>query len=105
MIPVDITTFARGVVAEIRTALGHDATPDPQERLSPEVRALGELAVWYVQVREAVGRPPTLGEVGTLRFKRVGTGLGPNLEQAWERYGRIVERLLVRYPQRTKRQQ
>ena len=104
MMPEDIVAFARGVLADLRAATKQHAAGDPLERTRLEAFSIGDLTVWYVQVREAVGHSPSLKEIGRRRFERVRGELGENAEEAWERYRVIVERALQQASRRTKRQ-
>jgi hypothetical protein len=96
MLPSDVTAFARAVAAELSEAVGPDVARDEQGRLSDDIRSLGAMCVWYVQVREGLGHAPTLKEVGKQRFEWAHAALNEDLEQAWERYAELVERVLAR---------
>ena len=75
------------------TIVGEDrGRQDAERRSDGDRKRLAELGVWYVQVREAVGRPPTLKEFGLSKFKPFASAIGEDAEQAWAVYsGRLVE--------------
>lgn len=58
-------------------------------------RKLAELSIWYVQVWEALGRPPSLKEFGTGKFTDPGSILDSDIDRAWERYGSAVQGCLA----------
>ena len=75
-----------------KTIVGNDrAKQDAEWRAHGYRTKLAELSVAYVQVREAIGRPPALKEFGLARFKANASALGDNVEEAWELYGRAVQ--------------
>lgn len=57
---------------------------------------LAELSVSYVQIREALGRPPSLKEFGIGRFKAVSSSLDKDIERAWAIYVSAIERSIPR---------
>lgn len=57
---------------------------------------LAELAVWYVQLWEALGRPPELKEFGTGKFAYPGATLDSDTEKAWQIYGSAVQSCVSR---------
>jgi hypothetical protein len=58
-------------------------------------RKLAELSTWYVQLWEALGRPPSLKEFGTGKFTDPGSVLDSDIGRAWERYGSAVQASLT----------
>jgi hypothetical protein len=65
---------------------------------------LAKLTLDYLRLEEALGRPPTLKEIGTSEFKYRGAeeaGLGSGLEGAWVQYEQVVrEALASKLPKR-----
>ncbi len=57
---------------------------------------LAELSASYVQIWEALGRPPSLKEFGTGRFKAVSLTLDQDIERAWAVYATAIERCIAR---------
>jgi len=56
--------------------------------------ALGRLAndsLWYLQVKEALGRPPELKEFGIGRFEWPSAALANTIEDAWLIYRSTIE--------------
>jgi hypothetical protein len=49
----------------------------------------------YVQLEEALGRPPELKEFGTSKFKHRAEVLADDVEEAWHIYGDVVHRALA----------
>lgn len=75
-----------------KTVVGNDrAKQDDEWRAHGYRTKLAELSVSYVQVWEAIGKPPTLKEFGLARFKANASAIGDDLEAAWEVYGRAVQ--------------
>jgi hypothetical protein len=58
---------------------------------------LAKLALDYLRLEEALGRPPTLKEIGTSKFEYGAeeAGLGSDLEEAWVRYEKVVREALA----------
>jgi hypothetical protein len=58
---------------------------------------LATLALDYLRLEEALGRPPTLEEIGTSKFeyRAEEAGLGSGLEEAWVRYEQVVREVLA----------
>jgi hypothetical protein len=52
---------------------------------------LAELSIWYVQLWEALGRPPSLKEFGTGKFTYLAATLDPDLERAWNQYASAIQ--------------
>jgi hypothetical protein len=75
-----------------KTVVGNDrAKQDAEWRAHGYRTKLAELSVNFVQLWEAIGKPPTLKEFGLARFKANASAIGNDLEAAWEVYGRAVE--------------
>ena len=58
---------------------------------------LATLALDYLRLEEALGRPPTLEEIGTSKFeyRAEDAGLGSEMEVAWVRYEEVVREALA----------
>ena len=75
-----------------KTVVGNDrAKQDAEWRAHGYRTKLAELSVNYVQVWEAIGKPPTLKEFGLARFKANASAIGDDVEAAWEVYGRDAQ--------------
>lgn len=57
-----------------------------------KLRWLGERSLDVVQLEEAIGSPPQLGQFGTTGFSKHCDVLDPDPEIAWSRYLAVVER-------------
>lgn len=74
------------------TIKGNDRTQqDAAWRDHGKRQKLAELSIWYVQLWEALGRPPSLKEFGTGKFTDSGSVLDPDVGRAWERYGSVLQ--------------
>jgi hypothetical protein len=58
---------------------------------------LANMALDYLRLEEALGRPPALKEIGRSKFeyRAEEAGLGPVVEEAWIRYERLVRKALA----------
>src|SRR5581483_8074513 len=54
------------------------------------LKRLAEEALWYVQLEEALGRPPSLTEFGPSRFERPGRILSEDGEKGWPLYTETI---------------
>jgi hypothetical protein len=59
-----------------------------------KLKQLAELSVRYAQLREAVGRQPTVLEFGREEFEHLGTALGNDQAQAWATYATTIDSCL-----------
>jgi hypothetical protein len=108
LLPPDVESFALRVFY----ALGgknttqvsdrtHDGDVDEQERRQAEWTAhwqrkgLAEASPRYVQLREGLGRQPTITEFGRSKFEYLGAVLDDNATQAWETYASTIDSLLA----------
>jgi hypothetical protein len=57
-------------------------------------KQLAELSVRYVQLREALGRQPTVAEFGRARFEDLGTVPGDDQAPTWATYAAIIDSCL-----------
>ena len=82
-----------------RTIVGDDrAKQDAEWRAHGDRKKLAELSVWYVQVREALGRQPSLREFGSSKFRPLATPLGGDVDEAWQAYCAAIESALHSSP-------
>ena len=58
---------------------------------------LANMALDYLRLEEALGRPPTLKDVGRsgFEYRAEEAGLGQVVEEAWVRYERVVREALA----------
>jgi hypothetical protein len=113
LIPEDVESFVERVYAALGGVEVGSYSPafDEKEREEhlrkfDENRSkfgLAKLALDYLRLEEALGRPPTLKEIGTSKFeyRAEEAGLGSGLEEAWVRYEQVVrEALASKVPKR-----
>lgn len=78
-----------------KTIVGNDrAKQDAEWHAHGDRKRLAELSVRYVQIREAIGGPPGLRDIGTSKFKPIATPLGDEVEEAWRAYSAAIEAAL-----------
>jgi hypothetical protein len=58
-------------------------------------KRLAEASVKYAQLREALGRQPTVGEFGRHEFEYQGSVLHADPELAWAAYATVIDQLLL----------
>lgn len=63
-------------------------------RIYSSQKRLAELSLSYVQLKEALGRPPTLKEFGQNKFQWIAPVLAANIDEAWKRYRDAIDDLL-----------
>jgi hypothetical protein len=81
------------------TIVGDDRTKqDAEWRAHGSRKNLASSAVWYLQLKEALGRQPTLAEFGRSGFASEAEGLDTNVEACWARYAGAVEACLMPTP-------
>jgi hypothetical protein len=103
--PRDRVRFARSVFDELggkpfdrRTFVESREDADRQAAEQDTHHKLWRLAgesLWYVQLLEALDRPPTLKEFGS-KFEWIGTALSENQDMAWNAFASAIERCLAR---------
>ena len=54
-------------------------------------KRLAELAVWYVQLCDGLGRFPEIAEFGRSKFLKFGAAFQDNTDEAWFTYCRAVQ--------------
>jgi hypothetical protein len=106
LIPEDVEAFVERVYATLGSVEVGPYSPafDEKEREEHDRKfvenrrqwGLAKLALDYLRLEEALGRPPTLKEFGTSKFdyQAVEAGLGPGME-AWGRYEQVVREALA----------
>lgn len=73
---------------------------DDRKKLNDEWRAylerkrLAELSITYLQLREAIGRPPELKNFGRAKFEATATTLCNDIDEAWRMYQQTIEVML-----------
>lgn len=78
------------------TIKGNDRTQqDAAWRDHGNRQKLAELSIWYVQLWEALSRPPSLKEFGMGKFSYPSATLDPDIERAWVRYGSAIQSCLT----------
>lgn len=95
LLPKDVISFVRSV----HTLLGgHVFTPEQRSQASEteqerqrQIERLARLSLWYVQVEEALGRPPEIKEFGASKLEGLATTLHADLEEAWRLYRQALE--------------
>lgn len=79
------------------TIQGRDREKQDMEwRLHGSREKLAELSVWYVQLWEALGRPPSLQEFGVGKFSHLAASLDSDVGHAWTVYGSAISASLPR---------
>ncbi len=68
-------------------------------RTYSNLKRLAEYSLWYVQLKESLGRPPELKEFGRNKLEWSASTLASDTDQAWERYRRAVEASLRMQPE------
>lgn len=97
LVPADRDAFAWAVFRELGgTPLG--GAENTQSGAYSNVKRLAERSLWYIQLKEALDRPPELKEFGRNAFEWVATSLASNIDEAWERYRRAIEAVLRNPP-------
>lgn len=59
--------------------------------------ALVRLSLWFIQLQEALERPPKLKEFSLNKFQWCSSFLSQDVEEAWELYAQAIERVLKRH--------
>jgi hypothetical protein len=78
-----------------KTIVGNDRKgQDEAWRAHGSRKRLAELSVWFVQLRETTGAPPTLKEFGTAKFSQLSSILADEPEKAWRLYSQAIEKIL-----------
>ncbi len=80
--------FVRHIVVANREE-GH-AQAEEQDRHT-KLGWLAEQSLHYIQLEEALGRPPELKEFGTPGFEYRGSVLSNDTETAWEKYAAVIK--------------
>jgi hypothetical protein len=103
LLPRSLNDFALRVFAAVggkptrwedlaATIKGDDRTQqDAAWRDHGNRQKLAELSISYVQLWEALGRPPSLKEFGTGKFNYLAATLDPDLERAWNQYASAIQ--------------
>jgi hypothetical protein len=82
-----------GVQAERKNGFQPRVEPEAaQTERNIELQSLAEESLHFVQLQEALGRPPNLKEFG--RFDYRSTVLAPDIEQAWNIYAAAISSVL-----------
>ena len=64
---------------------------DPSyERIAQAIKQAAEESIHYVQLQEALGRPPSVSEFGSTKLHDIMEGLQLNAEAAWEVYASSI---------------
>ena len=107
VIPKDVKAFVERVYALLG---GVEGEPYPfgleeregQEHLRKSIEndgrsQLANMALDYLRLEEALGRPPSLKEIGRSKFeyRAEKAGLGPRMEATWGRYEHAVRDALA----------
>jgi hypothetical protein len=107
LIPEDVEAFVERVYAALGGVEVGSYSRDFDEKEREEHRrkfdenrskyGFATLALDYLRLEEALGRPPTLKEIGTSKFEYQAeeAGLGSGLEEAWARYEKVVREVLA----------
>jgi hypothetical protein len=108
LMPADRVTFAWSVFRELGGTVFHRKTfvataeeADEQNKRSQaysNLKRLAEQSLWYVQLTEALGRPPQLPEFGRNKFQWLAPTVNSDIDEAWKQYCRAVEATLHRQP-------
>jgi hypothetical protein len=61
----------------------------PNSSSTPTWKRLAEESLGYLQLQEALGRPPRLKEFGRIEDRLAG--LAADVDQAWEKYVSVIE--------------
>ena len=86
--------FERSTVVSNPEQNQHNAAEQDRHH---KLRRLAAEGLTYVQIREALGRAPTLKEFGS-KFEWPSKVLDENVEAAWGQFSQVVERILERSP-------
>jgi hypothetical protein len=92
LMPADRRGFATKILAALQTSLtdsGDQKRTQSAAHRNNDLERLAEESPRFVQLREALGRPPTLKEFG--RFAYWAPALAPDVNQAWRTYARVIE--------------
>jgi hypothetical protein len=89
-IPQDPEGFARAV----HTRLEHEHLTPPSEDPARHLRSLASLSIRYLQLQEALGHPPRMGELGKDTFLAYAPILYDDPVHAWRRYRDLVADVL-----------
>jgi hypothetical protein len=102
LLPQDIQSFMRDVFRHLGgevTSYSELATPGLKSgsdqwrtdwQVHTERKRLAELSPWYVQLYEALERPPELVEFGRSRLVKLGTALQLEPDEVWLSYSEAV---------------
>jgi hypothetical protein len=101
LMPADRAAFAWSVFRALggtpfrreRVVASREAADEQNERgeVYNTLKRLAELSLWYVQLKEALGRPPELKDFGRGKFEWAATTLAGDIETAWTRYQEAVK--------------
>jgi hypothetical protein len=107
VIPKDVKAFVERVYALLGVVEGEPypfglEEREGQEHLRKSIEndgrsQLANMALDYLRLEEALGRPPTLKEIGRskLEYRAEKAGLGPRMEETWGRYEHAVRDALA----------
>jgi len=107
LVPEDVEAFVKRVYAALGGVEVEPYSPgfDDKERevynrkIAENRRRseLANMALDYLRLEEALGRPPSLKEIGRsgFEYRAEEAGLGPGVEEAWVRYERVVRGALA----------
>ena len=88
-VPANRIGVARSVFNELAQA-PHDAPGGDWN-----AQRLAQKSLSFLQLEEALGRPPSRDEFGAQDFEHYGSGFGPTLDAAWSNYVAIIRRAVV----------
>jgi hypothetical protein len=103
LMPADAEAFALRTFAALGGRPRDESLPQsPEERQAQRehnsryesVLGLAHQSLDYVQLQEALGRPPQLKEFGASKFKYRAEALADDVDEAWRIYDNAVQRAL-----------
>ena len=92
--PRDRRAFARTVLDELRRSTGQSGCNEAER--AHHLQRLAAESVGYVQLWEALGRPPSRKELGA-KFDWASKALSVDVDIAWEGYAAAIERSRARF--------
>ena len=90
--------FARALFASLTSHAVHYNGEDEAKRYSNYIEVLANLGIKYVQLDEALGRPPSMKELGA-RFISHATATHSDAEKVWEMFVGDVQKAIAIEPE------
>jgi hypothetical protein len=91
LMPKDVSVFTRALFASLTSHAAPFNGEEEAKRYSNYIEVLANLGIKYVQLEEALGRPPSMKEIGE-RFVSYATAIHSDAEKVWEMFAGDVQK-------------